>query len=51
MGALTVEISRLKEKLEEERKLRLVQDSSQVIHLNSFFKQCTQTVHSSVDGI
>ncbi|KAF4094510.1 IQ domain-containing protein E-like isoform X1 [Onychostoma macrolepis] len=30
MGALTIEISRLKEKLEEERKLRSVQDSSQV---------------------
>ncbi|XP_016432204.1 IQ domain-containing protein E-like isoform X2 [Sinocyclocheilus rhinocerous] len=30
MGALTIEISCLKEKLEEERKLRLVQDPSQV---------------------
>ncbi|XP_016097005.1 IQ domain-containing protein E-like [Sinocyclocheilus grahami] len=31
MGALTIEISCLKEKLEEERKLRLVQDPSQVL--------------------
>ncbi|XP_016104649.1 IQ domain-containing protein E isoform X2 [Sinocyclocheilus grahami] len=30
MGALTIEINCLKEKLEEERKLRLLQDSSQV---------------------
>lgn len=33
MGALTVEINCLKEKLEEEKKLRLVQDQNQVIIL------------------
>lgn len=38
MAALTIEINCLKVKLEEERKLRLLQDLSQVIHLNSFFK-------------
>ncbi len=43
MGALTLEISRLKEKLEEERKLRLLQDSSQVTHLkNTVHTQFTQ---------
>lgn len=43
MGALTVEINCLKEKLEEERKLRLVQDPSQVILLKYYMhEQFTQ---------